>query len=161
MNLKQRYAVLAGVLAGETLVFVLISSIALWLPAAGGLGFLVAAAVVYYYSARHPTPFGIIAGLFNTLVLSYFSQCRSLPTAFLFLFISGASPYIEELSRSIALAVFTAAYAVTVVALAVLVSGSITITAGVALCYSLLAILAGFVGARHLVRPSPLAPGNG
>jgi hypothetical protein len=153
--------VLAGVLAGETLVFVLLSSVALWLPAAGGLGFLVAAAVVYYYSARHPAPFGIIAGLFNTLVLTYFSQCRGLPTALLFLFISGVSPYIEELSRGLARVVFTAAYAVTAVALAVLVSGSATPTVSVVLCYILLAILTGFAGARHLVRPSPLEPGNG
>jgi hypothetical protein len=161
MNLKQQYAALAAILMGETVVFVLLSSVALWQPAAGGLGFLVAAAVVYYYSARHPTPFGIIASLFNTVVLSYFSQCRGLPTALLFLLVCGASPYIEQLSRGLARTVFAAAYAVTTLILAALVSGSMAPTARIVLCYALIAVLCGLAGARYLVRPSPLEPNNG
>ncbi len=161
MNPKQQYAVLAGVLAGETLVFILLSGIALWLPGAGSLGFLMAAAIVYYYSARHPAPFGIITALFNTVALSYFSQSRGLPTALLFLLVSGVSPSIEQLSHGLARAVFTAAYTVTSLVLAVLVSGSTVPTPDAALGYILLAILTGFAGARYLVRPSPLEPGNG
>lgn len=161
MNIKQRYAVLAAVLAGEVLVFVLLSGVALWQPAAGGLGLLVAAAVVFYYSARHPTPFGVIASVFNTVLLSYFSQSRGLPTALLFLLICGTSPYVEQLSPSLARSVFTAAYAMTAITLAAFVSGSVVPGARIALCYTVFAVLVGFVGARYLLRPSPLEPGNG
>lgn len=161
MNIKQRYVVLAAMLAGEVLVFALLSGVALWQPAAGGLALLVAAAVVFYYSARHPTPFGVIASVFNTVLLSYFSQSRGLPTVLLFLLICGVSPYVEQLSPSLARAVFTAAYALAAVVLAALVSGSVAPSAPLAVCYTVLAALSGFAGARFLVRPSPLEPGNG
>jgi len=161
VNVKRQYAVLAAVLTGEVLVFVLLSGIALWQPAAGGLAFLVAGAVVFYYSARHATPFGVIASVFNTVLLSYFSQSRGLPTVLLFLLMCGASPYVEQLSPGLARGVFTAAYAVVTVALAALVRGNVVPSAPIALCYTVLAVLTGFIGARYLLRPSRLDTGNG
>jgi hypothetical protein len=161
MNLKQQYAGLAGVLIGEAFAFVLLASIALYLPAAGAAGFLAATVVVYYYSARHPTPFGVIAGLFNTLLLIYFGQCRGLPTALLFLLVSGASPYIEQLSPGLARVVFTAAYTITVLLLALLANGNVLPGVGIMLGYILLAIVTGFAAARYFIRPSSLEPIHG
>lgn len=161
MNIKQRYVVLAAVLVGEVLLFALLTGVALSQPAAGAFGLLVAAAVVFYYSARHPTPFGVIASIFNTILLSYFSQSRGLPTVLLFLLICGVSPHVEQLSPSLARAVFAAAYTVTAVALGALVSGSTVPGVPAALCYVVCAAVGGFAGARFLLRPSPLEPANG
>ena len=161
MNMKQRYVVLAAVLAAESLVFALLTGVTLSQPAAGALGLLVAAAVVFYYSARHPTPFGVVASIFNAVLLSYFSQSRGLPTVLLFLLVCGISPHVEQLSPSLARAVFAAAYTVTAITLGALVSGSIAPTVPAALCYLACAAVGGFAGARFLLRPSPLEPTNG
>src|SRR5450756_1042923 len=124
MSLKQQYAALAGVLAMEAFVFALFCGVTLHTPGAGAFGFLVAAAIVFYYSVRHPTPFGVAAGLFNTLLLSYFSQSQALPTALLLLLVAGTSPYIEQLAPGLARIAFTGAYAVTALVLAFFTRGN-------------------------------------
>jgi len=102
MTVKQQYAVLGGTLLVETVVAVLLCGIAMYAPGTGALSFLLGAGIVFYYSARHPAPFGIAAGLFNTLLLAYFSQSRALPTALLLLLVTGVSPYIEQLAPVLA-----------------------------------------------------------
>ncbi|MCX6084711.1 MAG: hypothetical protein NT102_07095 [Caldiserica bacterium] len=161
MNLKRQYAVLAGVLAIEAFVFALFCGIALHTPGAGAVGFLVAAAIVFYYSVRHPTPFGVAAGLFNTLLLSYFSQSRELPTALLLLLVTGASPYIEQLAPGLARIAFTGAYAVTALVLAFFTRGSAAPGLAALLRYCVAAAVTGLVGSRYLVRRSPLEQSHG
>ncbi|MFZ2413258.1 MAG: hypothetical protein WAW16_03490 [Candidatus Cryosericum sp.] len=145
----------------ETFIFALFCSIALRTPGVGALSLLVAAAVVFYYSVHHHTFFGVAAGLFNTLLLSYFSQLRGLPTALLLLVVVGVSPYIEQLSPGLARLVFTGAYAVTVLALTVFARGNAT-PGPIALlsCFAAAAVT-GLVGSRYLVRRSPLEQTHG
>ena len=161
MNLKRQYAVLAGVLAMEAFVFALFCGVALHTPGAGAFSFLVAAATVFYYSVRHPTPFGVAAGLFNTLLLSYFSQSQELPTALLLLLVTGASPYIEQLAPGLARVAFTGAYAVTTLVLAFFTRGSAAPGLVALLWYFVAAAVTGLVGSRYLVRRSPLEQGHG
>jgi len=161
MNLKRQYAILAGVLVVELFVFALLCSIALHIPDAGAFSFLVATAIVFYYSVRHPTSFGVIAGLFSTLLLSYFSQSQGLPTALLLLLIAGTSPYIEQLARGLARAVFTGAYTVTALALALFTRGSAAPSFVALLWYAIVAAITGLVGSRYLVRRSPLEQHHG
>jgi len=161
MNSKQQYAVLAGVLAMETFVFALLCSIALYTPTAGVFSFLVAAAVVFYYSVRHPTPFGVAAGLFNALLLSYFSQSQVLPTALLLLLVVGASPYIEQLAPSLARVAFTGAYAVTALILAFFTRGNTAPSLIALLWYFVAAAGTGLAGSRYLIRRSPLEQNHG
>jgi hypothetical protein len=161
MNSKQQYAVLTGVLAMETFVFALFCSITLHTPGAGAFGFLVAAAIVFYYSVRHPAPFGVAAGLFNVLLLSYFSQSQALPTALLLLLVVGASPYIEQLAPSLARIAFTGAYAVTALVLAFLTRGNTAPSLVALLWYCGAAAVTGLVGSRYLVRRSPLEQNHG
>jgi hypothetical protein len=161
MNLKRQYAILAGVLAMEAFVFALSCGVALHTPGAGGFGFLLAAAIVFYYSVRHPTPFGVAAGLFNTLLLSYFSQSQGLPTALLLLLVAGASPYIEQLAPSLARIAFTGAYAVTALVLAFFTRGNAAPGLVALLWYCVAAAITGLVGSRYLVRRSPLEQNHG
>ena len=161
MSAKQQYAVLAAVLLIETFVFALFCSIALRAPSAGAFGFLVAAGIVFYYSARHPTPFGVAAGLFNTLLLSYFSQSLALPTALLMLLIVGASPFIEQLAPSLARIAFTGTYTATALLLAFFTRGNTAPSLMTLLWYCAAAALAGLVGSRYLVRRSPLEQNHG
>ncbi|MHB8107179.1 MAG: hypothetical protein ACYDH4_07100 [Candidatus Cryosericum sp.] len=161
MTAKQEYAVLAGVLVVETFLFAMFCGIALRAPGTGACGFLVAAAIVFYYSARHPTPFGVAAGLFNTLLLSYFSQSQALPTALLLLLIVGASPYIEQLAPGLARIVFTGAYTATALLLAFFTRGDAAPTFMTLLWYCAAAAVAGLVGSRYLVRRSPLEQNHG
>jgi len=161
MNSKQQYAALTGVLVMETFVFALFCSITLHTPGAGAFGFLVAAAIVFYYSVRHPTPFGVAAGLFNVLLLSYFSQSQALPTALLLLLVVGASPYIEQLAPSLARIAFTGAYAVTALVLAFLTKGNTAPSLIALLWYCGAAAVTGLVGSRYLVRRSPLEQNHG
>ena len=161
MSAKQQYAVLAAVLLIETFVFALFCSIALRAPSAGAFGFLVAAAIVFYYSVRHPTPFGVAAGLFNTLLLSYFSQSLALPTALLMLLIVGASPFIEQLAPSLARIAFTGTYTATALLLAFFTRGNTAPSLMTLLWYCAAAALAGLVGSRYLVRRSPLEQNHG
>lgn len=161
MNSKQQYAALTGVLVMETFVFALFCSITLHTPGAGAFGFLVAAAIVFYYSVRHPTPFGVAAGLFNVLLLSYFSQSSALPTALLLLLVVGASPYIEQLAPSLARIAFTGAYAVTALVLAFLTRGNTAPSLIALLWYCGAAAVTGLVGSRYLVRRSPLEQNHG
>ncbi|MCX6064000.1 MAG: hypothetical protein NTV26_07480 [Caldiserica bacterium] len=161
MNLKRQYAVLAGVLAMETLVFALLCGVALHIPEAGASGFLVAAAVVLAYSVRHPTPFGIAAGLFNVLLLSHFSQALELPTALLLLLVTGISPYIEQLAPALARATFAGAYVATVLVLALFSKGNGAPNVIPLLWYCAAAGVIGLIGSRFLVRPSPLEHSHG
>jgi len=161
MNSKQQYAALTGVLVMETFVFALFCSITLHTPGAGAFGFLVAAAIVFYYSVRHPAPFGVAAGFFNVLLLSYFSQSQALPTALLLLLVVGASPYIEQLAPSLARIAFTGAYAVTALVLAFLTRGNTAPSLIALLWYCGAAAVTGLVGSRYLVRRSPLEQNHG
>ena len=161
MNLKRQYAVLAGVLAVETFVFALFCGIALHTPGAGAFGFLVAAAIVFYYSVRHPTLFGVAAGLFNTLLLSYFSQSQALPTALLLLLVAGTSPYIEQLAPGLARIAFTGAYAVTALVLAFFTRGSAAPGLVALMWYFVVAAVIGLEGSRYLVKRSPLEQNHG
>jgi hypothetical protein len=161
MNLKRQYAILAGVLSMEAFVFALFCSVALHAPGAGAFGFLVAAAIVFYYSVRHPTPFGVAAGLFNTLLLSYFSQSRGLPTALLLLLVTGTSPYIEQLAPGLARIAFTGAYAVVAILLALFARGSAAPGLVALFWYFVAAAVTGLVGSRYLLRRSPLEQSHG
>lgn len=161
MTLKQQYSVLAGVLAMETFVFALSSAIALHNPGVGAFGLLVAAAIVFYYSARHPTSFGIAAGLFNTLLLSYFSQSQGLPTALLLLLVTGVSPYIEQLAPGLAHIAFTGAYAVTALALGFFARGGAATGLPALSWYCVAATVTGLVGSRYLLRRLPLGQNRG
>jgi hypothetical protein len=161
MNLKRQYAILAGVLAVETFVFALLCGVALHIPEAGACGFLVAAAVVFAYSVRHPTPFGIAAGLFNVLLLSHFSQALGLPTALLLLLVTGISPYIEQLAPALARATFAGVYVATVLALALFTKGNAAPSLVPLLWYSATAAVTGLAGSRFLVRRSPLEQNHG
>ncbi|MCX6085758.1 MAG: hypothetical protein NTX94_04900 [Caldiserica bacterium] len=161
MNLKRQYALLAGVLAMEALVFALLCGVALHIPEAGASGFLVAAAVVFAYSVRHPTPFGIAAGLFNVLLLSHFSQALGLPTALLFLLVTGISPYIEQLAPALARVTFAGAYVAAVLALALFTNGNGAPSLIRVLWYGAAAAVAGLIGSRFLLRRSPLERNNG
>ena len=161
MSAKQQYAVLAAVLLIEIFVFALFCGIALRAPGTGAFGFLVAAAIVFYYSVRHPTPFGVAAGLFNTLLLSYFSQSLALPTALLMLLIVGASPFIEQLAPSLARIAFTGTYTATALLLAFFTRGNTAPSLMTLLWYCAAAALAGLVGSRYLVRRSPLEQNHG
>jgi len=161
MNLKQQYAVLAGVLALEAFVFALFCGVVLHTPGAGAFGFLVAAAIVFYYSVRHPTLFGVAAGLFNTLLLSYFSQSQALPTALLLLLVTGVSPYIEELAPSLARITLTGAYAATALVLAVFTRGNAAPGLVALLWYCVAATVIGLLESRYLVRRSPLEQNHG
>jgi hypothetical protein len=161
MNLKRQYGILAGVLAIEAFVFALFCSVALHTPGAGAFGFLVATAIVFYYSVRHPTPFGVAAGLFNALLLSYFSQSQGLPTALLLLLVVGVSPYIEQLAPGLARVAFSGAYAVTAFVLALFTRGSAAPGLTALLWYVVVAAVTGLVGSRYLVRRSPLQQNHG
>jgi hypothetical protein len=161
MSMKQQYAVLAGVLAMEAFVFALMGSVALHAPGAGAFGFLVAAAIVFYYSVRHPTPFGVAVGLFNTLLLSYFSQSRGLPTALLLLLVTGAAPYIEQLAPGLARIAFTGAYAATALLLALFTRGSTAPGLAALFWYLVTAGVIGLAGSRYLLRRSPLEQSHG
>jgi hypothetical protein len=161
MTPNRQYAFLAGILILEAFVFALFCSIALRTPGVGALSLLVAAAVVFYYSVHHPTSFGVAAGLFNTLLLSYFSQSRGLPTALLLLVVVGVSPYIEQLAPGLARLVFTGAYAVTVLSLTMFAKGNATPSLIALLAYFSAAAVTGLVGSRYLVRRSPLEQTHG
>lgn len=161
MNSKQQYAVLAGVLAIEAFVFALFCGIALHTPGVGVFGFLVAAAIVFYYSVRHPTRFGVAAGLFNVLLLSFFSQSQGLPTALLLLLVVGTSPYIEQLAPGLARVAFTGAYAVTALVLALFTRGSAAPGLTALLWYVVVAAVIGLMESRYLVRRSPLDQNHG
>jgi hypothetical protein len=161
MTIRRQYVVLTGVLAVEAFVFALLGSVALHAPGAGAFGFLVAAAIVFYYSVRHPTPFGVAVGLFNTLLLSYFSQSRGLPTALLLLVVTGASPYIEQLAPGLARAAFTGAYAATALLLALFARGSASPGLAALFWYLVAAAVTGLVGSRYLLRRSPLEQSHG
>jgi hypothetical protein len=161
MNLKRQYAILAGVLSAEAFVFALFGSVALRASGAGVFGFLVAAAIVFYYSVRHPTPFGVAAGLFNTLLLSYFSQSRGLPTALLLLLVTGTSPYVEQLTPGLARIAFTGAYAVVALLLSLFSRGSAPPGLAALFWYLVVAVVTGLVGSRYLLRRSPLEQSHG
>ncbi|MCE5192970.1 MAG: hypothetical protein ABFD13_02830 [Candidatus Cryosericum sp.] len=161
MTVKQQYAVLAGTLLVETVVAVLLCGIAMYAPGTGALSFLAGASIVFYYSARHPAPFGIAAGLFNTLLLAYFSQSRALPTALLLLLVTGVSPYIEQLAPVLARITFAGAYTCTVLLLSSLARGnSIPGISDLAL-FATIAIAVGFGESRYLIRRSPLEQYHG
>lgn len=161
MNLKRQYAVLAGVLAVEAILFALFCSVALRAPGAGAFGFLMATAVVFYYSVRRPTPFGVAAGLFNTLLLAYFSQSQALPTVVLLLLVTGVSPYIEQLAPGLARIAFAGAYVVTALVLAFFTRGGPAPSLVALLWYCAAAAVAGVVGSRYLVRRLPLEQNHG
>lgn len=161
MNLRRQYAVLTGVLTAEAFIFALISNVALHTPEAGAVSFLVATTIVFTYSVRHPTSFGVAAGLFNALLLSYFSQEQFLPAALLFLLITGSSPYVEQLAPGLARAAFTGAYAIATTILALLSRGSTTPRLMALLVYFVVAAVAGLAGSRYLVRRSPLEQNHG
>jgi hypothetical protein len=161
MNLNRQYAFLAGVLAMETFVFALLCGVALHIPGAGAFGFLLAAAVVFTYSVRHPTPFGVAAGLFNVLLLSYFSQALELPIALLLLLVTGTSPYIEQLAPGLARVTFAGAYVATVLVLALFTRGNTAPGLVPLLWYCATAAVTGLVGSRFLVRRSPLEQNRG
>jgi len=161
MNAKRQYGVLAGVLAVETFVFALFCGIALHTPGAGAFGFLVAAAIVFYYSVHHPASFGVAAGLFNALLLSYFSQSQVLPTVLLLLLVVGVSPYIEQLAPSLARIAFAGAYVATVLILAFFTRGGPAPGLVALLWFCVAAAIAGVVGSRYLVRRSPLEQNHG
>jgi len=161
MNLKRQYALLAGVLAMETLVFALLCAVALHIPEAGASGFLVAGAVVFAYSVRHPTPFGIAAGLFNVLLLSHFSQSLGLPTALVFLLVTGVSPYIEQLAPVLARVTFAGAYVAAVLVLAFFTKGNGAPSLIPVLWYCAAAAVTGLIGSRFLLRRSPLERTDG
>jgi len=161
MSLKQQYAALAGVLAVETFVFALFCSIALHTPGLGAFGFLVVAAIVFYYSVRHPTAFGVAAGLFNALLLSYFSQSQALPTVLLLLLVVGVSPYIEQLAPGLAHVAFAGAYAATAVLLAFFTRGNTAPSLTGLAWYCAAAAVTGLVGSWYLVRRSPLEQSHG
>ena len=161
MTLNRQYAFLAGVLTLEAFVFALFSSVALHTPGAGALSFLLASAVVFYYSVRHPTSFGVVAGLFNTLLLSYFGQAQGLPTALILLLVTGASPYIEQLAPGLGRVAFTGTYVVTALLLTVFTRGNTALSLVAFLWYFVAATVTGFVESPHLVRRSPLGLNHG
>jgi hypothetical protein len=161
MTLNRQYAFLAGVLILETFVFALFSSVALRTPGAGALSFLLAAAVVFYYSVRHPTSFGVAAGLINTLLLSYFGQAQGLPTALILLLVTGASPYIEQLAPGSGRIAFTGAYAVTALLLTVFTRGNRAPSFLGLTWYLVAATVTGLAESRYLVRRSPLEQSHG
>lgn len=161
MTLNRQYAFLAGVLTTEAFVFALFSSVALHTPGAGALSFLVATAVVFYYSVRHPTSFGVAAGLVNTLLLSYFGQAQGLPTALILLLVTGASPYIEQLAPGLGRIAFTGAYVVTALLLTVFTRGNAAPGLAALLSYVVAATVTGLVESRYLVRRSPLEQSHG
>ncbi len=161
MTVKQEYAVLAGTLLVETSVVALLCGIALYASGAGALSFLVAAGIVFYYSARHPAPFGIAAGLFNTLLLAYFSQSQPLPTVLLLLLVTGVSPYIDQLAPALARITFAGAYAFTALLLGFFTRGNSTPDITALLLFATIAIAAGLGGSRYLIRRSPLEQHHG
>ncbi|MGB9667201.1 MAG: hypothetical protein ACPL2N_07805 [Candidatus Cryosericum sp.] len=161
MTTRQEYAVLAGVALLETCIIALLCGIALPVPGAGFVPFLVAAGVVFYYSARHPAPFGVIAGLFTTLLLAYFSQSLALPTALLLLAVTGVAPSIEQLAPAIARMTFAGAFAFTALLLSLLTRGSGTPGLTAFVLFTLIAALAGAVESRYLIRRSPLEARHG
>jgi hypothetical protein len=116
---------------------------------------------VFYYSVRHPTPFGVAAGLFNTLLLSYFSQSRGLPTALLLLLVTGTSPYVEQLTPGLARIAFTGAYAVVALLLSLFTRGSAPPGLAALFWYLVVAVVTGLVGSRYLLRRSPLEQSHG
>lgn len=161
MTTTQEYGVLAGVLLLETCIIALLCGIALHAPGAGFVPFLVAAGVVFYYSARHPAPFGILAGLFTTLLLAYFSQSRALPTALLLLTVTGVAPSIEQLAPVVARMTFAGAFAFTALLLSLLTRGSGSPGFTAFVLFTLIAALAGLVESRYLIRRSPLEARHG
>lgn len=156
MNIKQEYLALGVTLLVETCIIDLLCGAALQVPGMGTLSFLVAGAIVFYYSARHPAPFGIAAGLFNALLLAYFSQSQALPTALLLLLVTGVSPFIEQLAPKVARITFAGAYAVVVLLLGVLTRGDAIPDAGTLVIFVAAAMAAGLAGSRYLIRRSPL-----
>jgi hypothetical protein len=161
MTPTRQYAFLAGTLILEAFAFALLCVMALHVPGIGALSLLVAAAVVFYYSVHHSTSFGVAAVLFNTLLLSYFSQSRELPTALLLLVVVGVSPYIEQLAPGLARLAYMGSYAVTVLALAVFARGNDTPSLIALLSCFAVAAVTGLVGSRYLVRRSPLEQTHG
>lgn len=156
MTIKQEYMVLGLTLLIETCVTTVLSGAALRVPGMGALSFIVAASIVFYYSARHPAASGIAAGLFNTLLLAYFSQSQVLPTALLLLLVTGASPYIEQLAPMLARMTFAGAYVVTVLLLVFLAKGDVIPNAATLAVFVTAAVAAGLYGSRYLIRRSPL-----
>ncbi len=152
---------LAGVLAGEAFVLVLISAVAVRLPVAGGASFLIGAAVVFYYGSQRSLLQGIASSLFNALALSYFSQSRCLPVALLFLLICGVSPYVKQLSAHLSRFVFTTSYVATVLALVAFSGEGAYAGSETLLIYALVATVAGFTITWHLIRHPSLEQVNG
>lgn len=161
MTTRQQYAMLAGVLAGEAFVLVLTSAVAVRLPVAGGISFLVGAAVVFYYGSQRPLLQGVVSSLFNALLLSYFSQSHCLPVALLFLLICGVSPYVKQLSAHLSRFVFTTSYVATVLALVAFSGEGAYAGSETLLIYALVATVAGFTITWHLIRHPSLEQVNG
>ncbi len=156
MNVRRQYIGLAVVLVLETLFFAVLCNVSLSLPLAGSIGCFVSAAVVFFYSVRHSTPFAVITDLYNALLLGYFVQTLELPAVLVFFIVSGASPYIEQLSPGLARFIFAAVYAATVICLSLLSRGTHVPGLGGLLCYVLSAAVIGLIGSRFIIRPSML-----
>ena len=161
MTARQEYSLLGGLLVGEAVLLALLSHVTLRVPGSGGAAFLLAAAIVFFYSVRHQVSLGMTAGLASALCLAYFSQSRFLPTALLFLLVSGACPYIEQLAPGLGRSVFTAAYCLATAVLPLMTQGRPALQpAGVAM-YMVASVVVGVSEARYLVRRSPLEEQHG
>jgi len=161
MTIRQEYSLLGGLLAGEAVLLALLSHVTLRVPASGGAAFLLAAAIVFFYSVRHTVSLGILAGLVSALFLAYFSQSRFLPTALLFLLITGACPYIEQLAAGLGRVVFSAAYCLAAALLPLMTQGRPAFQPFGVVMYVAGAIVVGIFEARYLVRRSPLEEQHG
>jgi hypothetical protein len=161
MTIRQEYSLLGGLLAGEAVLLALLSHVTLRAPASGGAAFLLATAIVFFYSVRHTVSLGITGGLVSALFLAYFSQSRLLPTALLFLLVTGACPSIEQLAPRLGRIVFSAAYCLVTALLPLMTQGRPALQPFGVTMYVAASIAVGISEARYLVRRSPLEEQHG